>query len=169
MPTISIIIPHHNGYQILHNCLNSLYKSELHNAEIIIVNNNSTDDSISAINKEFHHIKLINSKENLGYAGGCNYGAKYATGEFLVFLNNDTEVDINWLTELLKIMNSDNQISSAQPKILNKKNKTTFDYAGASGGFIDKYCYPFARGRIFHTVEEDQGQYNDTIKIFFSS
>jgi len=169
MSTISIIIPHYNGYDILNNCLKSLYKSKLYNAEIIIVNNNSTDNSIDKNQLEFPEVVILNLDYNRGYAGGCNYGSTHAKGEFLVFLNNDTEVSIHWLTELMKTINNDSNISSVQPKILNKKNETKFDYAGASGGFIDKYCYPFTRGRIFNTIETDTGQYNDSIKIFWAS
>ena len=161
MASISIIIPHYNNYQILNDCLESLYESELHGAEIIIVNNNSTDDSIKKIITKFSNPIIISTPTNLGYAGGCNYGAKHAKGELLVFLNNDTEVDKEWLSQLIKTMGNQAHIASVQPKILNKNNQKTFDYAGASGGFIDKYCYPFARGRIFNTIENDDGQYDD--------
>ena len=169
MSDISIIIPHHNNYEILYDCLKSLYESDLHNAELIIVNNHTTDDSISKIKTKFSKVVIIDSNKNRGYAGGCNYGAKHATGNLLVFLNNDTVVEYNWLTELTETINNSPDISSVQPKIINKKNKKKFDYAGGSGGFIDKYCYPFVRGRIFHTIESDNGQYDDSIKIFWAS
>ena len=169
MNTISIIIPHHNGYEILNNCLKSLYASDLHNSEIIIVDNYSTDNSVNKNKEEFPELKIIKLTENKGYAGGCNAGANHAKGDLLVFLNNDTEVQSNWLSELLKTINNDNSISSVQPKILNKNNNDTFDYAGASGGFLDKYCYPFSRGRIFDTLEKDKKQYDDISKIFWAS
>ncbi len=166
---ISIIIPHHNNYQILNDCLKSLYKSELHDAQIIIVNNNSTDNSIEKIANQFSDIKIVSTKINKGYAGGCNFGAKHANGELIIFLNNDTEVDKKWLTELIQLMNEKPNIASIQPKIIDKNNLRAFDYAGASGGFIDKYCYPFSRGRIFNTIENDNGQYDDIKKIFWAS
>ena len=169
MSKISIIIPHHNNYQILNDCLKSLYQSNLYNSEIIIIDNDTTDDSIKKIKKKYPNLTIINSTNNLGYAGGCNYGAKYANGDLLVFLNNDTEVQDDWLKELVETINNDNTISSVQPKILNKRNQKKFDYAGGSGGFIDKYCYPFTRGRIFHSIEKDNDQYNDSIKIFWAS
>ena len=169
MTNISIIIPHYNNYQILNDCLKSLYKSELHDAEIIIVNNNSTDDSIKKITVKYPKPIIISTTMNRGYAGGCNYGAKHAKGKLLVFLNNDIEVHKEWLTQLIQTIGSKTNIASVQPKILNKKNPKKFDYAGASGGFIDKYCYPFARGRIFNTIENDNGQYNDEKKIFWAS
>ena len=169
MSKISIIIPHHNNYEILYNCLKSLYKSNLYNSEIIIVNNNSTDESINKLKNDFSNVIILNLDKNKGYAGGCNYGADHANGKLLVFLNNDTEVEENWLTELINTIDNNPNISSAQPKILNKKNVNEFDYAGASGGFIDKYCYPFARGRIFYSIEKDNGQYDDLKKIFWAS
>jgi len=168
MSKTSIIIPHHNNYEILNNCLESLYKSDLHNSEIVIVDNNSTDDSIKLIENKFSEITVLSSKKNKGYAGGCNHGAKHTKGELLVFLNNDTEVESEWLTQLLKTIYNSN-ISSVQPKIISKNDKEKFDYAGASGGFIDKYCYPFARGRIFNTIEKDEGQYNDIVRTFWAS
>ena len=119
MSKISIIIPHYNGYEILSNCLKSLYESELYDAEIIIINNNSTDDSIDKIESDFPKTTTINLNENKGYAGGCNHGANHASGEFLVFLNNDTEVTKNWLTELINTINNDpSKIKKAkQPRL----------------------------------------------------
>ena len=169
MTKISIIIPHYNNYQILNDCLKSLYDSELHDSEIIIVNNKSTDDSIEKIKNQYPYITIISTTKNKGYAGGCNYGAREANGELLVFLNNDTEVDKNWLNPLIQLLDSNPKIASVQPKIINKNNPKVFDYAGASGGFIDKYCYPFSRGRIFNTIESDDGQYNNIKKIFWAS
>ena len=169
MTKISIIIPHYNNYQILNDCLQSLYKSELNNTQIIIVNNNSTDDSIEKITNQFLDLKVVSTKTNKGYAGGCNFGAKYADGDYIVFLNNDTVVDQKWLIELIKLMDEKPTIASIQPKIMNKNNPQIFDYAGASGGFIDKYCYPFTRGRIFNTIETDDSQYDDIKRIFWAS
>ena len=169
MSNISIIIPHHNNYDILNDCLESLYKSNLHDSEIIIVDNNTTDESIHKIKVDFPNLIIIKSATNRGYAGGCNYGVKHAKGNLLVFLNNDTEMEEQWLTQLITTINNDPNISSVQPKIINKYDKNKFDYAGGSGGFMDKYCYPFARGRIFHSIEKDNGQYDDSIKIFWAS
>ena len=169
MTKVSIIIPHYNGYEILNDCLKSLYNSKLDNTEIIIVNNNSSDNSIEKVKQNFQELIILNLDKNKGYAGGCNYGSKYAKGDYLVFLNNDTEVDPEWLNQLTETLNNNPNIASVQPKIINKNNNTKFDYAGASGGFIDKYCYPFARGRIFYTQEDDTGQYDNIQKIFWAS
>ena len=169
MTKISIIIPHYNNYQILNDCLKSLYDSELYDSEIIIVNNKSTDDSIEKIKNQYPSVTIISTTKNKGYAGGCNYGARQANGDLLVFLNNDTEVDKNWLIPLIQLLDGNSKIASIQPKIMNKNNPKIFDYAGASGGFIDKYCYPFSRGRIFNTIESDDGQYDNIKKIFWAS
>ena len=117
MTKTSIIIPHYNNYQILNDCLQSLYKSQLNNTQIIIVNNNSTDDSIEKITNQFLDLKVVSTKTNKGYAGGCNFGAKYADGDYIVFLNNDTVVDQKWLIELIKLMDEKPTIASNPPGI----------------------------------------------------
>lgn len=166
---VSIIIPHFNGEKILMDCLESLQKTTFEDKEIIVVDNGSTDNSISIIQSKFNFVKLIKSPINRGYAGGCNLGAENASSDLLIFLNNDTLHEIDWVEPLLQIMESDPRISSVQPKILNAIQKENFDYAGGSGGYLDKYGFPFARGRIFDTVEKDFGQYNDACEIFWAS
>ena len=148
LPLVSIIIPHYGGTKILCECLKSLENVIYPNIEIILVDNNSPDDSIEIIQKKFSKIKLIKSNNNLGYAGGCNLGAQNANGKYLLIINNDTIHEINWINKLIDLMESNNNISSVQPKIKNYYNKNYFDYAGASGGFIDKYGFPFV-GKIW--------------------
>jgi len=170
MKIVSIIIPHFNGKKLLENCISSIYKNiRIDNFEIIIVDNGSTDDSVKNIEKLFSGIKIIRNKNNAGYSGGCNIGAKHANSKYLLFLNNDTEHSKHWIETLINFMDSNPKIFAAQPKILNFKNKKQFDYAGGSGGFIDKFCFPFVKGRIFNTLEKDIGQYNQPSKIFWSS
>ena len=166
---VSIIIPHHNNFKILHNCVTSLYQSTYENIEIIIVDNASTDSSIQNIKEQFSKLLIINSKKNLGYAGGCNLGAKTAKGELLFFLNNDTVICKDTIELLVEKITSNNSIASVQPKIKSLINKDCFDYAGAAGGFIDFLVFPFTRGRIFSTIEKDDNQYNDSVKIFWAS
>ena len=166
---VSIIIPHHNNKKILCDCITSIYHSTYKNIEIIIVDNASTDSSIQDIKEQFFDLVIIHSKENLGYAGGCNLGAKSAKGEFLFFLNNDTIICKDTIELLIEKIISDDSIASVQPKIKSLINKEYFDYAGASGGFIDFLVFPFTRGRIFNTIEKDDGQYNDSVKIFWAS
>ena len=168
MNSCSIIIPHYNGSNILLRCLKSLFEHTPNNHEIIIVDNASSDNSIEIIEKQFPQANLIKNKANLGYAEACNIGAVQAKNEYLIFLNNDTEVSDNWITPLINTLNNKN-VSSVQPKIKNLKQPDYFDYAGASGGYMDVFCYPFCRGRIFKTVEKDHLQYESETEIFWAS
>ena len=168
MSNCSIIIPHYNGKEILFRCLDSIYKSTHTTPEILIVDNGSTDDSIKEVAIKFPDINIIKSEINLGYAGGCNLGARESTNEYLIFLNNDTVVTEGWLEILLNKLHDEN-VSSVQPKIKNLINKDYFDHAGASGGFLDIFCYPFCRGRMFDTVEKDTMQYESEKEVFWAS
>ena len=166
---VSIIIPHFNNETILLNCIQSIYNSSYKNFEILIVDNASTDDSIKKAKDKFPSIRIITSNYNSGYAGGCNYGAKEALGEYLFFLNNDTTIDSSCIDELVKQLQHNNKTASVQPKILNMNNKSYFDYAGACGGFMDYLVFPYTRGRIFNTIEKDKQQYDEPKKIFWAS
>ena len=170
MNMVSIIIPHYNGGDLLYNCIDSIYGSiVLKDFEIIVVDNGSTDNSINRVKNNFQDVKIISSNSNLGYSGGCNLGATHASGKYLLFLNNDTEHSNEWIEKLVYFLDSNQNIAAVQPKILNIHNKKLFDYAGGAGGFIDKFCFPFAQGRIFHTLEEDHNQYNNPSRIFWAS
>ena len=169
MIKVSIIIPHYNNQDILISCIVSLKKLDYTNYEIIVVNNNSTDGSIEYVKNNYKDIIIANAKKNLGYAGGCNFGAQQANGEYLLFLNNDTIHEKNFLDILVSRLDENRDIASIQPKILNIKNKNYFDYAGASGGYLDYLVFPFTRGRIFNTIEKDTGQYDDFSKVFWAS
>jgi len=167
---LSIIIPHHNGEELLFNCLESILNQiSIQDFEIIVVDNGSIDDSADKAKEKFPSINLLKSETNLGYSGGCNFGAKNAKGEYTIFLNNDTLHTKNWIEELIGFLDKNPQAGAAQPKILNATNKDTFDYAGGAGGYIDKYCFPFVRGRIFNSLEKDSNQYDDVKKIFWAS
>ena len=166
---VSIIIPHWNGIDILSECLTSLFKTNHNSYEVIVVDNASTDGSQSWIKSTFPQIKLIENDKNYGYAGGCNIGALEAKGNYLVFLNNDTIQDPGWIQNLENILKKDNRIAAVQPKVLNYFNRNVFDYAGGSGGYMDWFCFPYARGRIFSKQERDIGQYNDSKQCFWSS
>ncbi|MEE3301590.1 MAG: glycosyltransferase family 2 protein [Candidatus Neomarinimicrobiota bacterium] len=170
MNIVSIIIPNYNGGDLLYNCINSIYKNiSIKDFEIIVVDNGSTDNSINQIESNFQNVKIVSSNSNLGYSGGCNLGATHASGKYLLFLNNDTEHSNEWIEKLVYFLDSNSNIAAVQPKILNIHNKKLFDYAGGAGGFIDKFCFPFVQGRIFHTLEEDHNQYNNPSRIFWAS
>ena len=170
MKMVSIIIPHYNGEDLLYNCIDSIYKNiSIKDFEIIVVDNGSTDNSINRVKSNFQNVEIISSNSNLGYSGGCNLGATHASGKYLLFLNNDTEHSNEWIEKLVYFLDSNSKIAAVQPKILNIHNKKLFDYAGGAGGFIDKFCFPFVQGRIFHTLEEDHNQYNNPSRIFWAS
>lgn len=164
-PLVSIIIVHRNGEKILTNCLTSLYRSEYKNYEIILVDNNSTDRSVEIVRKKFPDVKIVENRKNYGFAEGNNIGTDYTKGKYVVFLNNDTEVDAKWLIHLLECAESEESIGIVQPKIKSLDDKSKFEYAGASGGYIDRFGFPFCRGRIFGYIEEDFGQYDDKVEI----
>jgi GT2 family glycosyltransferase len=167
---VSVIILNFNGLKDTINCIKSVLKSNYFNFEIIIVDNGSSANEVLMLNNIFgKSIKIIFSKTNLGYAGGCNLGVNYATGEYLVFLNNDTIVPKNWLENPINRLEEDKKIAFIQPKIKSLVFPGFFEYAGGAGGYIDFFGYPFVRGRIFGTLEQDIGQYDDEREIFWAS
>jgi len=168
-PLVSIIIPHWNGLDVITDCLESLKSATYKNLEIIVVDNNSSDDSVKHIKKNYPKVKLYENTANEGYAGGCNRGSEIAKGEYLLFLNNDTIQNKDWIDHLIDKIESDNLIAAIQPKILNYYQKDKFDYAGGAGGEMDFLGFPFARGRIFNEQEIDKDQYNNSDDIFWSS
>ena len=166
---VSIVIPHWNNVDILSECLESISATDFDSVETIVVDNASTDNSVASVRSNYPNVKLIENEKNYGYAGGCNIGAEAASGDYLIFLNNDTVQEKDWISNLIKTINSNDKIAAVQPKILNYYNRNIFDYAGGSGGHMDIYCFPFARGRIFSFQENDEGQYNNKEKCFWSS
>ena len=169
MNKVSIIIPHYNNFPILDQCLKSLENITYSNLEIIVIDNNSYDDSFQKIKNNYKNLILKKSSKNLGYAGGCNLGVSFATGDYLLFLNNDTVQDPHFLNYMVDSLDKDEKIASVQSKIKNFKNKDLFDYAGACGGYIDYLVFPFCRGRIFNTVEKDIMQYEESRDVFWTS
>ena len=165
---IAVVILNWNGKNLLETFLPSVIKYS-ENATIYVADNASTDTSAAFVTKRFPTAKLILNPENEGYAKGYNEALKYVEEPLLCLLNNDIEVTENWLQPILAEFNTNIDTAIVQPKILDYKNKTHFEYAGAAGGYIDKYGYPYCRGRIFDTIEEDKGQYNDTKTIFWAS
>ncbi|WP_299520874.1 glycosyltransferase family 2 protein [Winogradskyella sp.] len=165
---IAVVILNWNGKPLLKQFLPSVIEHS-EQAAIYIVDNASTDDSVGFVSKEFPKVVVLQNSENGGYAKGYNDALKNVKQPLLCLLNNDIEVTKNWLQPILDDFNSNENTAIIQPKILDFKQKTYFEYAGAAGGFIDKYGYPFCRGRIFDTIEENKGQYNDSIDIFWAS
>ena len=167
---LSIVILNWNGSAHLKQFLPSVVThSNFDWAEIVVADNGSTDDSCALIEHEFPTVKLIRLSENYGFAGGYNLALKENKADYLLLLNSDVEVTEHWLDPLVTLMDQDPKIGACQPKILSLKSPNHFEYAGASGGFIDRLGYPFCRGRIINHQEEDLGQYNDSTEIFWAS
>lgn len=165
---LAIVILNWNGKKLLQDFLPSVVTCSPE-ASIYVADNASTDDSISYLKTQYPDINIIKNKENGGYAKGYNDALKHVNADIFCLLNNDVEVTENWLLPIISEFKNNPNTAIIQPKIKDYKNKTHFEYAGAAGGFIDKYGYPYCRGRIFDTIEEDKNQYNDTTTIFWAS
>lgn len=170
MKKVSVVILNWNGEKLLSQFLPSVVEfTESEKAEIIVVDNCSTDDSVNYVLNYFPSVKVVQFSENYGYAKGYNEALKNIHTEYSVLLNSDVEVTDGWLQRILDVLDNEPQIVAVQPQILAYNNKDFYEYAGAAGGFIDKYGYPFCRGRIFDKVEKVSRQYNNQIDIFWAS
>lgn len=165
---LAIVILNWNGQKLLEQFLPSVV-SFSKEAEIYIADNASTDNSIEFLTSHYPEITVIRNNVNGGYAKGYNDALQHIEADIYCLLNSDIEVTENWLTPIISEFQKDGDIAAIQPKILDYKDKTKFEYAGAGGGFIDKYGYPYCRGRLFDTIEDDLKQYNDTLNIFWAS
>jgi len=165
---IAIVILNWNGKSLLEQFLPSVVKHS-DNASIYVADNASTDDSLAYINNHYPEIKIVQNQTNGGYARGYNEALSKIEADIYCLLNNDVEVSKNWLRPIIEEFSSSQLTAAIQPKLLDYKNKEYFEYAGAAGGFIDKFGYPFCRGRIFDTIEKDTGQYDDNTPIFWAS
>ncbi len=149
--------------------LPSVVATDYPNLEIIVADNGSTDQSILFLQKNYPSITLLQSPTNEGFAGGYNWALKRVEASYYVLLNSDVEVSPNWVNPIIQLMESDQTIVACQPKICSYQQKHLFEYAGASGGWIDFLGYPFSRGRVFDVCEPDNGQYDDISPIFWAS
>jgi GT2 family glycosyltransferase len=165
---VAVVILNWNGKSFLEQFLPSVVKHSA-DARVIVADNNSTDNSISFLKEIYPSIEIIELDKNYGFAGGYNHALKQVDSEYYVLLNSDVEVTENWLNPMFDLLESDPSIAACQPKIKDYNNKSYFEYAGACGGFIDKYGYPFCRGRIFENLEEDNKQYDNVEEIFWAS
>ncbi|WP_396155839.1 glycosyltransferase family 2 protein [Flavobacterium macrobrachii] len=168
MKKIAVVILNWNGEKLLKQFLPSVisFSSE---AKIYVADNASTDNSLEVIKNQFPSVTIIQNDANYGFAKGYNVALQNIEEKYLCLLNSDVEVTENWLTPILSLFENNPEVGIIQPKILDYKNKAYFEYAGAAGGYIDKFGYPFCRGRIFDNVEKDNGQYDDEQTIFWAS
>ena len=164
----AVVVLNWNGKAWLEKFLANLVKHS-QEATVFVADNASTDDSVDFVKSNFPSVKIIINASNGGYAKGYNDPLKQIDAEYCVLINSDIEVTEDWLSPIIDLMDSDNKIAACQPKVLDYNNRSKFEYAGASGGFIDNLGYPFCRGRIFDDIEQDSGQYNDAIEVFWAT
>lgn len=165
---VAVVILNYNGASMLAKFLPSVIEYSP-GAGIVVADNASTDDSVAVLRESFPAVRLIQLDRNYGFADGYNKALEQVDAEYFLLLNSDVEVTDGWLEQLLSFMERTPDAVACQPKILAYKQKTHFEYAGAAGGFIDRYGYPYCRGRLFDTVEEDKGQYNDVCRVFWAT
>jgi GT2 family glycosyltransferase len=165
---IAVVILNWNGKKLLETFLPSVMQHSPE-ASIYVADNASTDDSVAFVKAHFPSIAVIQNHSNLGFAGGYNEALQKVDAEIYALVNSDIEVTPNWLQPIIDKFQNEAKTAIIQPKILDYKNKAYFEYAGAAGGFIDQYGYPFCRGRIFETIEKDTHQYDDESDIFWAS
>ena len=164
----AVVVLNWNGKAWLEKFLPTLVKYS-QEATVFVADNASTDDSVDFVKNNFPNVKIIINHTNGGYSKGYNDSLKQIDAEYFVLINSDIEVTVDWLSPIIDLMDSDKKIAACQPKLLDYNNRNTFEYAGASGGFIDNLGYPFCRGRIFDDLEQDNGQYNDAIEVFWAT
>jgi len=165
---IAVVILNYNGRKLLEKFLPSVTEHS-HQADIVVIDNNSADESVPFLKEKYPQIQIILLDKNLGYAGGYNKGLSFLDYKYFLLLNSDVETSPNWLTPLLNWAKKNETVGCIQPKILDFNTKNRFEYAGASGGFIDKDMFPFCRGRILNICEEDNGQYDEISEVFWAS
>lgn len=168
-PSVAVVILNYNGEEVLKQFLPSVLESDYPNLEIIVADNGSGDSSLEMLKEEFPEVKIIDLEENNGFAKGYNLAMETVVADYYVLLNSDVEVSGNWIMPIIELMEKDKTIGAAQPKIKSYNDKESFEYAGAAGGWIDHWGYPFCKGRIIATVEKDVGQYDQTEEIFWAS
>lgn len=165
---VAVVILNYNGAPMLAKFLPLVTEHSL-GAEIVVADNASTDDSVAVVNKYFPTVRVVQLDKNYGYAGGYNKALEQVNAEYYMLLNSDVEVTAGWLEPLLSFMEQHPTAVACQPKVLSYTRRGHFEYAGASGGFIERYGYPYCRGRLFDTIEEDRGQYNDICRVFWAT
>ena len=170
MKKISVVILNWNGVGMLQKFLPGVIKySQGEGVEVCVADNGSTDESVSWLRTYCPNVRLIVLDKNYGFADGYNKALEQVEAEYVVLLNSDVEVASRWLEPMVAYLDAHPEVAACQPKIRSERNKEYFEYAGASGGYLDKYGYPFCRGRIFDVVEKDNGQYDSVVPVFWAT
>lgn len=168
-PKVAIVILNYNTKALLERFLPGVLATEYANKEVWVVDNASSDESAKYVYESFDDVKLLETQKNKGYAGGYNWALDRIEADYYVLLNSDVRVPANWLNPLVELAVSNKQIAAIQPKIKDAVHTEKFEYAGASGGYLDKWGYPFCRGRVFDTLETDKGQYEEVQEVFWAT
>lgn len=166
---LAVVILNWNGKKFLAQFLPTLLSSCDSNAQVIVADNNSSDDSVPFLKEHFPSIRIIQNDSNGGFSKGYNEALKQIEAQYYCLLNSDIEVTPHWIDPIIKMFDADPKIAAIQPKILSYKEKTKFEYAGAAGGYLDYLGYPFCRGRVFESIEEDKGQYDTSKQVFWAT
>ena len=167
---VAVVILNYNGERFLEQFLPTVLAScDPAMAEVIVADNASTDNSVALMRDCFPQVRLIVNDSNGGFATGYNQALRQVDAQYYVLLNSDIEVPKGWIEPVIELMDAHPEIAACQPKILSYYHNEQFEYAGASGGFIDKYGYPFCRGRVFQNLEDDEGQYDDPREVFWAT
>lgn len=166
---IAIVILNWNGRKMLERYLPSVVNYSRDDAAIVVADNGSTDDSLAYLAEHFPSVQTVVLDQNYGFAEGYNRALREVEAEYFVLLNSDVEVTQNWLKPLVEYMDSHAEVAACQPKLLSWTDKNKFEYAGAAGGFIDRYGYPYCRGRIFDKIEADEGQYDSPMFVHWAT
>ena len=169
MDKVAIVILSWNGSQMLRSFLPSVLKYTEEEAAVYVAGNGSEDNTLEVLATSFPSVKVIPLDKNYGFAEGYNRALQEVKADYVVLLNSDVEVKDRWLTPLVAFMDAHPEVAACQPKIKSWREPKNFEYAGAAGGFVDCYGYPFCRGRIFNSVEEDHGQYDTPMKVFWAT
>ena len=169
MSKLAIVILNWNGKRFLERFLPTLLRTLPDYAEVVVCDNASKDDSVAFMEEHFPQVKLLLNDRNEGFARGYNLALQRVEAKYYCLLNSDIEVTDGWIEPVIEQMDANEKIAAVQPKLRSFDRRDEFEYAGASGGYIDKYGYPFCRGRVFSNVEKDRGQYDDVIDIFWAT
>lgn len=169
MEKLAIVILNWNGAEMMRRFLPSVVEHSRGVATVYVADNASTDDSLALLSEEFRECRVVPLDRNWGFADGYNKALKQIEAEYYLLLNSDVEVTAGWLTPMLEFMDANSEVAACQPKLLSFSDRGSFEYAGACGGFIDRYGYPFCRGRIFDAVERDGGQYDIRAEIMWAT
>lgn len=168
-PLVDVVVLNHNGKRFLDECIQSLQQGTYSNFNIYLLDNASTDDDVEYVRSHYPSVKIIQNPLNNGYCAAYNLAFAQCEGKYIVCLNNDVTVAPDWIEHLVELAENDESIGALQPKLVSYYDPSKFEYAGASGGMMDVFGYPFLRGRLFDTMEEDNGQYDDIVEVFWAS